>query len=454
MSLIQFLQIFWARKIFIGLCTLSCLIGAVVVCLIIPPIWAAHARVMLNAAKPDPVTGEANAGGGYVGGMMFEQTQENLLTDYSVLGKAVDNLNWLSDPNLIDAYSKRGPNDHRDFRRFAADILAGNIKVKPVKGSNILEITYTSASPLQSRAAVEAILKGYLDASLQFRVDDAARTASWYEGELAKMKEKLEEATQAEADYERQNGIIMVNDKLDAESQRLQNAAASGTPLYVPPYTLDSSKGTSLELAQVNAELTSASKTLGPNNPAMLGLLKRKADLTLAAARDEAAARRTLEASKEGLGYTDRQLAEAKSRVLAKSSQIAHLQTLQQDVDLRRAEYQTASAKFVTFRAEADQTTPNALTPMGIDVPASPVFPNWPLIIAGSLGLGLFVGILVSLLAEAFNRRVRTVEDLDGSLDLPVIGVISGPPRLRRVRVGRRPRLLGASSGVTGIAGA
>jgi succinoglycan biosynthesis transport protein ExoP len=440
MSLSQFLQIFWARRIFIALCTASCLIGAVIVCLIIPPIWAAHARVMLNALKPDPVTGEVGAGSGYAGAVSFELTQQNLITDYSVLGKAVDDLNWLSDPGLIQQFADRSQDDHRDFRRFAADRLAQNVKVKPVKDSTILEITYTSSSPLQARAVAEALLRAYATTSLQFRTDDATRTANWYEGELAKMKTKLDDATLAEADYEKQNGIIMANDKLDVESQRLQTLAASGAPLVLPPAMVDAAKNTGMELATVNSQITSASKTLGPNNPQMQELVKRKSELTILAAKDEAAARAANSAAATGAGHVDAELSAAKGRVLAKSAQIAHLQTLQQDVDLRRAEYQTAANKFATYRAEADQTSANSVTPLGVDTPSQPMFPNWLLIIPGALALGLVVGILVSLVAEAVNRRVRSVEDLDEGLDLPVIGVIAAPSRGRGESVVRLPR--------------
>jgi uncharacterized protein involved in exopolysaccharide biosynthesis len=450
MSLGQFLQIFWARRIFIALCTASCLVGAVLVCLIIPPIWAAHGRVLLNGLKPDPVTGELNAGNGYAGTAAFQLTQMNLMTDYSVTGKAVDDLNWLSDPNLINRYAARDKNDHRDFRRFAADLLAAGVKVKPVKDSTILEITYTSASPVQAKAVVEALIRAYVSASLQFRTDDATRTANWYEGELAKMKAKLDDATLAEADYEKQNGIVMANDKLDVESQRLEALAGAGAPLVMPPAMVDAAKSTGMELATVNAQIVSGSKTLGPNNPAMQELLKRKSELTALAAKDDAAARAANSAAASGAGHVDRELNAAKGRVLAKSTQIAHLQTLQQDVDLRRSEYQTAAAKFATFRAEADQTSPNTVTPLGVDTPGSPEFPNWLLIIPGALILGLGVGVLVSLIAEAFNRRVRSVEDLDEGLDLPVIGVIAAPSKGRGESVVRLPRPGAAAPGVIG----
>ena len=58
MSVVQFLRILWARKWVIMGATVSCLIGALIVAMILPPRWEAHSRVMLDLVKPDPVTGQ------------------------------------------------------------------------------------------------------------------------------------------------------------------------------------------------------------------------------------------------------------------------------------------------------------------------------------------------------------------------------------------------------------
>lgn len=59
--------------------------------------------------------------------------------------------------------------------------------------------------------------------------------------------------------------------------------------------------------------------------------------------------------------------------------------------------------------------------------PQNPAFPNMPLIVFGSLTLGLGVGVLVGLLMEMFGRRVRGPEDLWAAIDAPLIAVIAAP---------------------------
>jgi hypothetical protein len=54
------------------------------------------------------------------------------------------------------------------------------------------------------------------------------------------------------------------------------------------------------------------------------------------------------------------------------------------------------------------------------------------LIYPGAFGIGLLLGLLTAFLMELLARRVRGVEDLAGAINVPVLGVIAGPPRARR----------------------
>lgn len=255
MSINGLWQIILARRNFIAMCVVCCLVGVVVVSLIVPPIWEAQSRVLLNLVRPDPVTNEIAAGssgsstGAYVG------TQMSLITDYSVTGKVVDELGWLSDPNLIQQYQNRSSGDHREFRAWAADIIARNTKVKPLKDSTILEISYTANNPTAAKAVADALRAAYMQTALAMNTEDAARTAQWYEGELEKLKAKLDTAAEAEAQYERANGLEMANDKTDVESERLQSLAAQGAPMMIPPEMVNAAKQSGMELASVNAQI-------------------------------------------------------------------------------------------------------------------------------------------------------------------------------------------------------
>jgi uncharacterized protein involved in exopolysaccharide biosynthesis len=430
MNIVQFLRIFWARRLFILAAAISCVVGAVVVILIVPARWQAHSRVMLNLLKPDPVTGLM------VGGptpQAYANTQIELITDYAVAGQVADQLGWLSNPTLIAAYQHRSHNDTRDFRRWLADGVIEKTKAEILEGSNILEITYTAANPHDAKTVVDALRTAYLNASLAFRRDDALRNATWFNSQAEKAKDAFDAAVAARTDYEKANGIVMADDKTDIDSAHLQALAMqSGVAPPLMAAAVSQSSPSAVELAQVDAQIAEASKTLGPNHPELQNLRARRQTLSQLVASDQAAARRATEAansaSSVGVGALDRAVAAQKARVINKSDKIGRLIQLQAEVELRRNEFQTTATKAAQFRQEA-AIGDSGLTPLGAAVvPRSPQFPNKTLILLGSLSMGLAVGVLVALLLELLGRRVRGVEDLQSSVDLPLLAVVAAAP--------------------------
>jgi len=54
----------------------------------------------------------------------------------------------------------------------------------------------------------------------------------------------------------------------------------------------------------------------------------------------------------------------------------------------------------------------------------TPSFPNRPLIIGMAAASGLALGILLALLVELLNRRVRSTDDLEVAAGAPVLAVV------------------------------
>ena len=111
--------------------------------------------------------------------------------------------------------------------------------------------------------------------------------------------------------------------------------------------------------------------------------------------------------------------------MISERDKISTLRNLQNEVELRRDQYSKTAAREADFRQQA-AVADAGLMPLGhASTPESPSFPNKPLIIGGSIGLGLVLGVLISLLIELLNRRVRGVEDLRAALKVPVLAVLS-----------------------------
>src|SRR5205823_6719021 len=189
----------------------------------------------------------------------------------------------------------------------------------------------------------------------------------------------------------------------------------------------------SLQLAQVEASMASASKTLGPNNPEVLELKSKKSSLSALVAHERSVARAAeARALSGGAQELERAVAAQRSKVLAKREQIGHLDELHQDVVLRQTEYKTAAERVSHFRQLAASSDAGITSLGNALTPDTPTFPNYWLIVPGAIVLGLGVGVFVSLLLELLGRRVRTPDDLATEDDLPLICIIAGPASDRR----------------------
>jgi uncharacterized protein involved in exopolysaccharide biosynthesis len=160
------------------------------------------------------------------------------------------------------------------------------------------------------------------------------------------------------------------------------------------------------------------------------------------------------EAASESAGALDRAVQQQKSRVVAESDKLGRLSQLQNEVNLRRDQYTKATQKVAELREEA-AIADTGLTPLGpASTPKAATFPNKLLIIPGSVAMGFVLGVLLSLLLELLNRRVRGVEDLRGFDNPPVLAVIAAPPRpSRRGARSQRTAFAPPELSTTGVGG-
>lgn len=432
MSILQFLRIIWGRRILVLAAAISCVIGGAVVTLVFPPRWPASTRVMLNLIKPDPVTGLLINGSE---ARSYVATQVQLITDYSVAGQVADELGWMSDPTWIAAYQSRSKNDKRDFRHWIAQQVEDRTTAELLEGSNILEITYQGMTPDQARGGADALRTAYINKSLEFRRDEASRNAEWYDSQAAKIQTQLLDAENRQATFERQNGVVIDDKGQDLDTERLAVLANQGAGLQAAGAAQFSApSANAAQLAEVDAQITQASKYLGPNHPEMQALRNKRAALAALVAQEEKAVQKAQEgaaasAARAGANAVDRAIDAQKARVFAQHDKIAQLRQLQSEVDRLRDLYSRTAQKAAEFRQEAAASIDN-ITPLGGAVtPKAPSFPNKPLILGGSLGLGVGFGILCAVLWELFARRVRGVEDLASTTGVLVLAVITAPSK-------------------------
>jgi uncharacterized protein involved in exopolysaccharide biosynthesis len=168
--------------------------------------------------------------------------------------------------------------------------------------------------------------------------------------------------------------------------------------------------------------LAQAAATLGPNHPSYQALLRQKQVYESLAAK-QGSGGGSMAGAVEGAYERQR------ARVIAERDKVDALQRMQNDVLLKRDQYLKAAQRAADLQLEA-ATTNAGISDMGPTTGSTmPSFPNRPLIIGMAAASGLALGILLALLVELLNRRVRSTDDLEVAAGAPVLAVVGIPRR-------------------------
>lgn len=430
----RILRVLWARRLIIFTGTLGCALGGLAVIATSPPRYEATAKVELQIVMPDPVTGffvTSKNVDAYV------SSQVQTIRDFQVGVRVARDLGWLDSPDLQTVYATEPPGEGQDFEHWVAQRVTAAVSASLVEGSNILEIKYRAASPEIALLVVDKVRSGYIEAVTAGKRETAERSAARYQTLAEEAKAKLGTMQNDKLSVEQKTNVLLQQNGMDVESARLSGMATRRAPVVMPDQQ-QSASSSRLKLNEIESILASASQQMGPNNPQLVALRQRRDLLASQVALERSAAsvyagdilRGRAQLSAGGL-------AQQMSKVISQRTDLTGLRLMQDQIDVQRDRY-TDTTKAAAQQKQLANVGDGGVTPVGLpEGSKKPAFPNKPLILLGSMGLGLMLSGLVALLIELFGRRVRAEQDLQlavGGVNLTVLPKLrlAGPKRARR----------------------
>ncbi len=486
-----------ARRRIIAIAALLGLGAAVVVTALLPPQYQADASLMVGyrqaATAPDAGV-PAPLYGGYVA------TQMDLVTSQAVAVKAVRDLHLLDRKQRRTRYDAAlaGPGAplHKMFARLRnifsardehaepgarevqeqiwADRLRRQIHTSNGSNSSIINISFTSADPQVSKQVVNAFAKAYLDTSVALSVDPAKENAVWFDDQVQSLGRNLEQAQAELSDYQREQGIVATDERLDTEQAKLMDLSSQLTQVQGEAYDLKSKKQQAArfaasggsaglipdmlsnpmvlhlkqQIAEQQSKLNELSGQVGPNYPAYKQAVAELASLKKRLSHEINTVSSSVSANVAAVEQREKSLqkavAEQKRKLLDLRAKRDHVQVLKARVENAQHVYDNALQKVSAVRMESHSTQSNVSLVNSAVAPASPSGPNATRNVALGVILGLAVGTGIALWREVRERTVRSADDVQSGLGVPVLAVIGNGSR-RRKR-GRQARLASGNS--------
>jgi len=452
MTIQQLLLILWARRKLVLTVFATIVALALVVSLLMPRKYTASAEILVDVKSPDPIAGTVLPGliaPGYMA------TQADIIRSERVAQRVVKLLRMEENPETREQWES-DTGGRGTLTSWLADILQRRLDVQPSRDSNVVSIGYSGSNPEFVAAVANAFARAYIDTTIELKVEPARHYTQWFDEQLKSQRERLEKAQQALSAYQQKNGIVVSDDRFDAESQRLNDLTsqltqveAQGTdfssksradsadtlPEVVQNPLINQLKG---EIARKESQLTELSGNLGVNHPKYLSA---KAELNELKARMRTETN-IIASSIKSAGKTGRMredelrqaIEQQKTRLLELRKQRDDISVLKRDVESAQVGYDAVSQRMTQSRLEAQtvQTNVSILTPA-----TEPLKPSGPKVMLNLLAasfLGMLMGIAAALAVELGKRRIRSAEYLGQCLGVPVLVEIDStvPPDNRR----------------------
>lgn len=359
------------------------------------------------------------------------------------------------------------------------DAFLKQLKLKSIRGTDVMELSYSSTDPQQATTVVNSLMGDYLENNIRTNRAEATAAREFLSKQLPDIEKRVVEAEAALRRFKEENSVVALEEEAKAgvtrlselsdqitraeaaladaksRSQALQRQLKSNTQQAVALNSLSQSRSVQqvlTEYQKVQDQLAVEHSRFQNEHPTILNLLSKEQALreqlkgrvakTLSNSQfvpeqnlQIGELKQTLTANLvhsevERLGL-ENQVGVFKKEFLLFHTRLGDIPRLQQrqqqlerQLQVARATYEHLLKRLQEVQLVENQNVGNARVVSEALVPNKPISPR----IALNLALGGFLGILLAvgtaLTLESVDKSVKTVEEAKELLRYPLLGTI------------------------------
>lgn len=431
----------------------AAVIAGLVVTLLMTPLYTAKTRIEISREQKNitNVQGVESQEAGR--DLEFYNTQWSLLEARSLAERVARELRLSRDQSFFAAHNATpdtgaslfGPNSgamtpaQRDkVERQVVDLLITHLAVVPIRGSALVDITYTSASPEVSARIANAWAQQFIAASMDRRMASTADARQFLEARLSDLRTRLQNSERELADFANAHDIITLSRTIGpdgkteiertlkaANLEALDAALANATAARIAAASRLAASGgansdslTNQAIGQlrerralVAADYAKLLTQFEPQYPAALALRDELASLDASLRREEARVRATRASSyQEALRAEQDLLAKVgqlKSSLSQQQRDSIQYNIFQREVDTNRQLYDSLLQRYKEIGVSAVGANNISV----IDPARAPEKPSSPKLLV-NVALSVMLGLLLAAaLIYVLSRIDETVRD-------------------------------------------
>lgn len=402
----------------------------------------------------------------------FYQTQYELLKSRALAGKVVVAFGLADNPEFYDRRytgwnwlgqlwsspaSAAAPDLAAPQAKAEAAVLEG-LSVEPVRASSIVRISFDDPDPRTARQVADAVAETFISSNIERSLEASTFARGFLEERLQELRLKLEQSERELVAYADSQDILasasdqplssinlaetnrvlgeVGKERLRHELRWRQAEASRAGDL---PPSLETTAIQELRAQRSALALTYEDRhDFKPAFPGMVRLRGRIDELDRQIAAEADRIRDSLRANYKAALEEEKvlldQMEELKSKVTDFQNRNIRYTILQREVETNRSLYEGLLQRYKEIGVAGGLQSGNWASAVSIvdraQVGASPYKPRLALNLAAALVVGLMLGGMTAVGRELFDNSIRTPEELEDGLALPLLGIIPVAPKV------------------------
>lgn len=394
--------------------------------------------------------------GNYWANKEYYETQFRIIKSKEIAERVVERLGLRHDPDYVrPASDPQAPPTDPSKVDVAGAILA-QVRVAGVKDSRIANITVADRKPDRAAALANAFAETYIEYNLDYKVSGSQKATTWLAEQARDLKEKLERSEMALYEFKSKNNLLavslddnksMTSQNLMAGNQQLNQIRARRIELEAARKIIAAARehieeretipeirhntviqGMKQMFAQLSREKADLSSRYGDRHPKIatineqIATLNREYQVEIDGilAASEKQFQQVLDAEKSLNALIEKEKRQA--------IELSKLEAMYKPL-AREAENNAKVYGLITQRQkEIDLTGVLKTGNVRVLDPAVaigvPVKPRVILSMFAGLACGLLFGVALAFGLEAIDRTLKTHEDVERIVAVPVLGVV------------------------------
>lgn len=322
------------------------------------------------------------------------------------------------------------------------DELLAHINAEQVGTTNYIRVTAESVNPSMATKIANSVVQSYVAVSTEELAAKNKRLIGILSARTDELNERLKDAEYKVADFKRRNGIDS-SFAIGAGAAQIQGAAAAvavargesagASAIAARQRSAGSAESgllTNLRNQESNLQSRLANLTTqyGARYPEVVSVGAELREVQSAIAVEAARASANIQSASDGAGARAGQIAGELGalRAKARSQDMAspELGSLEREVETSNSLYLLMLERVKELQTRAANPTPEALPVSNALLPTSPSFPKPFQVLPVALVSSIILGIFLALVADSFDNRVRSGDQIGRLTSLPTFAMI------------------------------